>query len=84
MSARTGRWFPSTIEGGQIRCALSRSITDQQLMFEKQRLCGDGTYTTPAHEFRDGDKKVDGEHEQVAHGVNGTTPANVCKTARFM
>jgi hypothetical protein len=27
---------------------------------------------------------VDGEHEQVAHGVNGTTPANVCKTARFM
>jgi hypothetical protein len=53
-------------------------------MFEKQRLCGDGAYTTPAHEFRDGDEKVDGEHEQVAHEVNGTTPANACKTARFM
>jgi methionine synthase II (cobalamin-independent) len=27
---------------------------------------------------------VNGEDEQFAHGVNRTTPANACKTARFM
>jgi hypothetical protein len=36
------------IERGQIRRALPGSITDQKLMFEQKRLCGDGTQTTRA------------------------------------
>jgi len=33
-----------SIEGGEIRGALSTAITDQQLVFEEQRLCGEGSY----------------------------------------
>ena len=44
------------IERGQIRRAPPGSITDQKLMFEQERLCGDGTYTTRAEQLRDGDQ----------------------------
>ena len=36
------------IERGQVRRAPPGSITDQKLMFEQKRLCGDGTQTTRA------------------------------------
>jgi len=36
------------IERGQVRRAPPGSITDQKLMFEQKRLCGDGTHTTRA------------------------------------
>lgn len=32
------------IEHGEIRGALSTAITDQQLVFEESRLCGEGSY----------------------------------------
>ena len=74
----------NTIKGGQIRSALSGSITDQKLIFEKQRLCGDGGCATRAREFRDGDEKAAREEAQFAHEMSGTTPANARKTARSM
>lgn len=48
------------VERGQIWGALSGSITDQQLMFEKWRLCGDGACTTWARKFCDSNQEVDG------------------------
>jgi hypothetical protein len=59
---------------GQIRRALPGSITDQKLMFEQKRLCGDGAYTTWAEQLREDDEEVDGEGEAIAHGANGTSP----------
>ena len=70
------------IERGQVRRALSGSITDQKLMLEQKRLCGDRSYTTWAEKLREGYEQVNGEDEEFAHGANGTTTAIVCKTAR--
>jgi hypothetical protein len=39
-----GKPEDDSIEGGEIRGALSAAITDQQLVFEEQRLCGEGSY----------------------------------------
>ena len=50
-------------------------------MFDQKRLCGDGTCTTRAEQLRDGDQQVDGEDEEVTHGVNRTIVASACKTA---
>ena len=69
------------IERGQIRRALPGSITDQKLMFEQKRLCGDGTYATWAEQLREGDQQVDGEDEEFAHGANRTMTVSACKTA---
>jgi hypothetical protein len=44
-------------------------------MFEQERLCGDATYTIRAEQLRDRDQQVDGEGEEVAHGVNRTIGA---------
>jgi hypothetical protein len=38
----------NSIEGGEIRGALSTAITDQQLVFEEHRLCGEGSYAPRA------------------------------------
>lgn len=46
----------AAIERGQIRRTLSGSIADEKLVFENQRLCGDGTYTTRADQLSDGDQ----------------------------
>lgn len=51
-------------------------------MFEEQRLCGHGAYTTWVEEFREGDKQVNGEDEEFAHGANATTPAILRNIAR--
>ena len=69
------------IELGQIRRAPPGSITDQKLMFEQQRLCGDGAYATGAKELRERDDQVDGEDEDVAHGANRIMIARARKTA---
>jgi hypothetical protein len=61
---------------------LSGSIIDQQLVFEQQRLCGDGTYTTWAEKLYEGDEQVDGKDEEFAHETNDTMPAVVRQTAR--
>jgi hypothetical protein len=50
-------------------------------MLEQERLCGDGTYTTRAEQLREGDQQVDGEGEEIAHGVNRTMVASAFKTA---
>ena len=70
------------IEGGEIRGALARAIGDQQLVLEEQRLGGDGACTTSAHEFGDGDDKVNREDEEVAHGANASTASIESKTAQ--
>jgi hypothetical protein len=54
------RQVDSTIERRQIRCALPGSISDQKLMFEQKRLCGDGACAAGAEQLRDGDQQVDG------------------------
>ncbi len=69
------------IERGQIRGALSRAITDQDLVLEQQRLRSDGTYATWPEEFHKGDQQVDSEHEEVAHGVNRIMTTSARKTA---
>jgi len=51
-----GQSEDEAIERGQIRRALLGAITDQKLMFEQERLCGDGTCTTRAEQLRDGDQ----------------------------
>ena len=69
------------IERGQIRCSMSRSIADQELMFEQKRLRGDGAYPTWAEQLREGNQQVDCEDEEFAHGANATMIARVRKTA---
>jgi hypothetical protein len=44
------------IERGQIWRPLPGSITDQKLMFEQKRLCGDGTDATWGDQLREGDQ----------------------------
>ena len=81
---RTSVVSPSRKRSSEVRFrgALSGSITDQQLVFEQQRLCGDGTYTTWAKKLHEGDEQVDGENEGFAYGTNDTMPAVLRKTAR--
>lgn len=69
-----------SIERGQIRGALSGAIADQKLMLEQQRFRGDGADATRAEEFREGDKQVDRQEEQIAHESNVITAANLRKT----
>jgi len=70
------------IESGQIRRAPPGSITDQELMFEQKRFCGDGPYATWAQQRRERDQQMNSEHEPFAHGANGTIVVSACKTAR--
>jgi hypothetical protein len=70
------------IERGQIRGALSGAITAHELMLEQQRFRGDGADATRAEEFREGDKQMDRQEEQIAHESNILSPpANLRKTA---
>ena len=41
-----------------------------------------GTYSTRAEKLREGDKQVNDEDEEFAHGVNATTTGILCQTAR--
>jgi hypothetical protein len=50
-------------------------------MFEQKRLRGDGACTTWAEQLRKGDKQVDGEDEEFAHGVNRNMTVSACKAA---
>ena len=70
------------IERAEIGRALSGSIADQQLMLEKQGLCGDGACATWSKEFRESHDQVNGKDEQFAHGANATTIGLADKTAR--
>jgi len=69
------------VEAGQIRCALSGTINDHELMLEQQRFRSDGACATRAEEFRDGDEQVDYQEEPIAHQANRSTTAGVHKTA---
>jgi len=51
-------------------------------MLEQQRFRSDGTCTTRAEEFREGDEQVNRQEEQYAHESNATTTAAMCKTPR--
>ena len=62
--------------------ALSGATNDKELMLEQQRFRGDGTGATRAEEFRKRDNQVDRQEEQISHGSNVITPANLRKTAR--
>src|ERR1700676_2456167 len=70
------------IERGQIRCALPGSITDQKLVFEQKRLCGDGAYAARAEQLCAGDQQVDGQDDEIAHRANGTIATSGGKTAQ--
>jgi len=41
-----------------------------ELMLEQQRFRGDGADATRAEEFREGDKQMDRQEEQIAHESN--------------
>ena len=45
-----------TIDDGEIRPAMSSTLADQQLMFEEERLRGDGTHATGTQKFHKCDK----------------------------
>ena len=49
-------------------------------MLEQQKFRGDGACATRAEKFREDDKQVAREEEQIAHKSNGITPANLRKT----
>jgi len=51
---------------------VSRTIADEELVLQQQRLCGDGADATWAEQLCDGDQEVDGEDDEVAHVANGT------------
>ena len=70
------------IERRQIRCSLPGSIADQKLVFEQQRLRGDGAYATGAEQLRKRDQKMDSEDKEFARRANGTITTGTCKTAR--
>jgi hypothetical protein len=48
----------------------------------QKRFCGDGPYATWAQQRRERDQQMNSEHEQFAHGANGTITVSACKTAR--
>ena len=53
-----------------------------ELMLEQQRFRDDGADATRAEEFREGDKQMDRQEEQIAHESNILSPpANLRKTA---
>src|SRR5438132_169492 len=72
----------TAIKGRQIRCSLPGSMANQKLVFEQERLRGDGAYATGAEQLCAGDHQVNGEDEDFAHRANGTIPAGAFKTAR--
>jgi hypothetical protein len=55
------------IECSQIRGPLSGAITNQQLMFERQRFCGNGADAARMEEFRKRDEQVYRQKDQIAH-----------------
>jgi hypothetical protein len=57
-----------TIERRQIRRAQPRTIADQYLMLEYQRLSGNGANSTGAQKLHAGDEQMDRQCEQIAHG----------------
>jgi hypothetical protein len=69
------------IERGQIRRPLPGSTTDQELMFEQKRLCGDGAHTTWVDQSRERDEQMDGEDEEFAHRGNRSMTVSARKTA---
>ena len=61
---------------------MSGAIADQELMLEQQRLRSDTANAARAEEFREGDKQVGRQEEQIAHASNIITPVIAHKTAR--
>ncbi|MGZ9003393.1 MAG: hypothetical protein ACXW20_06385, partial [Burkholderiales bacterium] len=66
----------NSVERGEIWRALSGSIADQQLMFEKESTCSGGTCATWAEELCDCYEHMNGEDGEFAHGANATTLAS--------
>ena len=61
---------------------MSGAIVDQELMLEQQRLRSDTANAARAEEFREGDKQVGRQEEQIAHASNIIKPVIARKTAR--
>jgi hypothetical protein len=61
---------------------MSGAMADQELMLEQQRLRSDTANAARAEEFREGDKQVGRQEEQIAHASNIVTPVIACKTAQ--
>jgi hypothetical protein len=79
---RRGQAEDEAIDGREIGRPLPGAIADEQLVFEQQRLGGDGADAAGAKELREGDQQVDGKDEDFPHRANRTMTASACKAAR--
>jgi hypothetical protein len=70
-----------TIEHGEIRRTMSGAVADQELMLKQERLSRDPAHAARAEEFREGNKRMDRQEEQIAHELQIIMPANLDKTA---
>lgn len=61
---------------------MSRAITNQHLMFERQGLRGNGADAPGPEEFHERDQQVYRQKRQIAHEWNVHTSAMLRKTAR--
>ena len=62
--------------------SVARLFSWQELMLEQERLSCDPAHAARAEEFREGDKQVGRQEEQIAHASNIITPVIARKTAR--
>jgi len=53
-----------------------RTVVDQQLLFEENRLCDDGPYTAGAEEREKSNDDIDEKDEEIAHPVIAANIAN--------
>jgi len=63
-----------TVQGAQLRCLLSRSIQDQQLMLHKKRFGDDCTGTARSHGPDRRDDQMSDQDEPIPHTANADRP----------
>jgi len=59
-----------TVQGAQLRCLLSRSIQDQQLMLQKKRFGNDCAGTAGSHGSDRRDHQMSHQNEPIPHTAN--------------
>ena len=70
------------IKRAQIRCTLSGAIANEELLLEQQLFRGYSAGAARAEEFRDGYEEMNREEQQIEYGFDGSTLANLRKTAQ--
>jgi hypothetical protein len=70
------------IEGGQVRGTLSGAAANQQLMLERQGFRGNGAHAARTEEFRQRDKQMCRQKNEVAHDWKVVILVASCKTAK--